>query len=496
MTDADAIEKDYYAILGLPQSATDEEIIRAYRALAGRYQRDSKTKNVSAARFRDIQVAYAVLSDSHRRRAYDEHRAKAGLNQKAALSWKIQQSQSTLCALYREQVLYFLIEIRPAPTTRGTRLPLNLGLVIDRSTSMQGARMEYVKEAAHQIIDGLHDDDALAVVTFSDWAEVVLPSQLGVNRAYAKAKISTMSASGGTEILRGIQAGLAEVEKHHGSRVTSHLILLTDGQTYGDEEDCVAEARLAGARRIGITAMGIGEDWNDTLLDEIANQSGGTSAYIASPGQVRTLLQQKVRGLGTVFAQGLTLEIRGVQEMRVESIYRTQPNLEPLTVTDGLVNLGTLQADAPLTIVLETNIAQKPPGEHRLMQLELTGDIPSLGRQGEKLRHNVDCTFLPTEPPPEPVPPPILSALSKATIYRMQERAWDALDSGDVKVATHQLEMIATRLFDLGETQLARAAMLEAGRIAQSGTPTAKGRKELKYGTRSLTIASRRESYD
>jgi len=78
----------------------------------------------------------------------------------------------------------------------------------------------------------------------------------------------------------------------------------------------------------------------------------------------------------------------------------------------------------------------------------------------------------------------------------MQERAWDALDSGDVKVATHQLEMIATRLFDLGETQLARAAMLEAGRIAQSGNPTAKGRKELKYGTRSLTIASRRESYD
>lgn len=62
--------------------------------------------------------------------------------------------------------------------------------------------------------------------------------------------------------------------------------------------------------------------------------------------------------------------------------------------------------------------------------------------------------------------------------------------------ATHQLEMMATRLFDLGETQLARAAMLEAGRIARGGAPTAKGRKELKYGTRSLTIASWSRSND
>jgi hypothetical protein len=94
------------------------------------------------------------------------------------------------------------------------------------------------------------------------------------------------------------------------------------------------------------------------------------------------------------------------------------------------------------------------------------------------------------------VQPSILSALSKITIYRMQERVWDTIEDGNVDDASHQLEMIATRLFDLGESRLARAAMLEAGRIAKGGSPTAKGRKELKYGTRSLTIASRRGSHD
>ena len=203
-----------------------------------------------------------------------------------------------------------------------------------------------------------------------------------------------------------------------------------------------------------------------------------------------------MRGLGSVFAQGLTLEFRCAEGVQVEGIYRTSPYLEHITWTGDKIELGSLQADTPVTIVAEVNVAQKPPGEHRLLQLELTGDVVALGHQGEKLRRDIRCTFTPAEPPSEPVPPVVLSVLSKVTIYRMQERAWDSLDSGDFKTATRQLERIATRLFDLGETQLARAAMLEAGRVSQGGTPTAKGRKKLKYGTRSLTIASRRESYD
>ena len=489
-------EQDYYAILGVPQSATDEEIKHVYREMARRYHPDSRTEQAPTTLFHGIQTAYAVLSDPARRRAYDRRRAEAGLSEEAAFSWEIYLSQSQFCSLHEEQVLYLVVEIWPTATVRGKRLPLNLCLVVDRSTSMQGARLEHVKQAAHQIIDELHDDDALAVVTFNDRAEVVLPSMTSIKRIQAKARVASIIASGGTEILQGIQVGIAEIEKHLGKPVTSHMILLTDGQTYGDEEGCLVEARLAGARRIGITAMGIGEDWNDTLLDEIATQSGGVSAYIASPGQVRTLLHQRVRGLGSVFAHGLTLESRCADGVQVETVYRASPHLERLPLADNAVNLGALQADAPLTIAVEVGIAQKPPGEHRILQLELTGDIPSLGRQRERLLRDIHCTFTPTEPPPEQVSPSILSVLSKVTIYRMQEQAWATLDSGDIRTATRQLERVATRLFSLGETQLARAAMLEAGRLSQGGTATAKGRKEIKYGTRSLTIASRRESYD
>jgi Ca-activated chloride channel family protein len=242
--------------------------------------------------------------------------------------------------------------------------------------------------------------------------------------------------------------------------------------------------------------MGIGEDWNDVLLDEVATHSGGTSAYIASPGQVRTLLQKRVRGLGTVFAQGLTLIPRFTEGVWLESAFRISPYLDRLKSEEGAIGLGALQADAPIAVVMEVGVSKRPPGEHRLMQLELEAEILSLNQKMEKLRRNVSVTFTPEETSPEAIQPVILSALTKITVYRMQERAWDTLDDGNVHEATRQLEMIATRLFDLGESRLARAAMLEAGRIAKGGAPTEKGRKELKYGTRGLTIASRRKSHD
>ena len=488
-------EKDYYAILGVPQSAADEEIKSAYRALARRYHPDSRAGGAPTELFHAVQAAYSVLKDPDSRSAYDRKRADLGLREEA-FSWEVLLSRDQLYAHHEEQAVYLLINIRPSPTTRGRRLPLNLCLVIDHSTSMQGTRLEHVKQAAHQIIDELYDDDALAVVAFSDRARVVLPSQMAVNRAQAKAKVSTIWASGGTEILQGVQTGLEELEKRHSDQCTSHLILLTDGQTYGDDEECIAEARQAGASRIGISAMGIGDDWNDALLDQMATQSGGISAYIASPSQVRTLLRQRVRGLGSVFAQGLTLEPHCDEGVWVEDIFRTSPYLERLTMANGTIHLGSLQADAPLTIVLSMGVSKKPIGEHRLLRFELTGDIPALGRREDRLYRDVSCVFSAVEPPSQPVPTPILRALSKAALYRMQERAWDALGSGDSSTATYQLEMMATRLFDLGEIQLAQAAILEAGRIAKGVTPTPKGRKELKYGTRSLTTASWSKSYD
>jgi len=490
------IDKDYYAILGVSISATQDEIQRAYHGLARRYHPDSREIDTPTALFHQVQEAYAVLSDPRSRRAYDRQREERGFSEKAPLTWDVILSREQLPAAHEEQVLYALVEIEPAATSQRDRLPLNLCLVIDRSTSMKGARLGHVKEAARQIADRLHPEDALAIVAFHDRAEVILPSQVDVISAKAGAKITALRAAGGTEILQGMRSGLDELNKHYGEDVISHLILLTDGRTYGDDEECIAEAEKAGRRGIGISAMGIGEDWNDVLLDAIASRSGGTSAYISSPTQVRTLLQNKVRSLGTVFATALSLEVRTADSVRVESAFMTSPHLKSLTLQGEMTKLGALEADAPMKILLEIGVERQSLGQHRLAQLELTADVPLLARRGEILRRDICCTFVDktTEPGEDQVPLAVLGALRKVTLYRMQEQAWAALDEGRIEQATRQLEMVATRLFDLGQDRLAQAAMLEAGRVARQGAPTAKGRKQIRYGTRSLHIEG--EAYD
>jgi hypothetical protein len=182
--------------------------------------------------------------------------------------------------------------------------------------------------------------------------------------------------------------------------------------------------------------------------------------------------------------------------VRLESAFLTAPDLKPLALSGGRIKLGSLEADTPMKILLEIGVGRRPVGEHRLLQLELNGDVPILARQGEMLRRDIRCLFIQNETGENEsdVPLGVVNALRRVTLYRMQEQAWTALDEGNVEQATRQLEMVATRLFDLGQKRLAEAAMLEAGHVATVGNATARGRKKIKYGTRSLNVGG--EAYD
>lgn len=479
-------ERDLYAALGVPLTATQEEIKRAYRNLARRFHPDSGTDEASAARFQEVQEAYQILSDPVQRRAYDRHRAERGFGVHSVLAWDVLSSREKLPAISEEQTFYLLVEIRPAGRTAIQRLPLNLCLVIDCSTSMQGDQLDYVKAAAHQIIDELEDQDVLGIVSFSDRASIMMPSQRLDDRMRAHARLSSIWASGGTEILQGLRTGLEQLRRFHRDDAISHLILLTDGRTYGDEDECIIEARRAGLERIGISALGIGEDWNDAFLDDLAHQAGGICSYISHPQQVRAVLREHVQSLGALLARDVRLTIRSTGDVRVEAAFRTAPYIERLGLHEDAVNLGALRAGAPIRVLLELVLGAMSAGLHRLLQLELTAEVPSM-RHRERLLFDLEREFV-VELPEEPVPVAIVNTLSRLSIFRMQEQAWKALESGKQEEARRRLEVIATRLLDMGEKELAHIALLEAGRVAQGGQVSEKGHKTIKYGTRSLGI--------
>jgi Ca-activated chloride channel family protein len=487
-------DNDLYAVLNVPFDATVDEIRHAYRQLARQVHPDMQDAQGTAMLFRQVQEAYEVLSDPNQRASYDRLRMEAGLSPKSIFQWKMQPSRTALSVGVDEQVVYLLFDIAAGQSDQARgRQALNLCLVLDRSTSMQGSRLEQTKAAAQRMIDSLAPDDALSIVTFSDKAEVVWPSQLLTDPIKTKAKVSAIQASGGTEILQGLLAGLVEIDKRRTQYAVNHLILLTDGQTYGDEDRCLNTAEEAAKRRIGISAMGIGEDWNDTLLDAIASRCGGVSQYIASTGEIQHFLRERLQGLSTVYADDVRLLLKPIDGTRLKSAFKLTPYIERIPLENETLSLGALQSDTTVSGIIELVVDAHDAGAHRLAQMELRGNIPSRQMDDARLRQDITFTFDPNANPNTPAPSHILSALAKVTIFQMQEGALNALEKGDVVGATHRLETMATRLLDMGEHQLARAALLEAGRLARSGNLSPAGRKAIKYGTRSLILASPKE---
>lgn len=485
------IDFDPYVILGVSPDASLDEIKEAHRRAVRRLHSDTNPHKGAVAQLQDINVAYKLLSEPDRREQYTQRQRRKKPREFDFLL-RVTPSKRSLAQLPEPQVVYMLVEVIPDPRAREQeeklqkQSRLNLTLVLDRSNSMNGVRLERVKVAAHQIIDQLNSDDIFSVVTFNDYADVIIPATSVQDRAALKAHISMMSANGGTEIFKGLTAGVEQNHQYLAPKLVNHVILLTDGNTYGDQERCVALAKKAADDGIIISAMGLGSDWNDKFLDEIATVSGGACEYIKSPGAVVRFLNDHVRSLVNVFVERLQLSVAPDADVRLETAFKLAPNSQPLSVDEAAIPLGNLQVNRITSVLLQFELpANLPEGFRSVARLIARGDI--LANDDPRFQALSDFSIgVARNAESEETPAPLLDALGKLTLYRLQERAQEALESGDVQEATRRLENLATRLLERGEDELAMQARAEAQQVAYTSSLSDKGRKALKFQTRYL----------
>ncbi len=479
--------RNLYAILGIPPEASSDDIREAYRLAARRFHPDANTNEGADLQFRDIAAAYEILGNPLQRSQYDSSIRKFK-NEPSYYTLRITPSKRVLNTLDEPQVYYLLLDIVPMRFEAHKRQAanLNLTLVLDRSTSMRGLRLDKVKIAAHQIIDQLTQEDILSVVTFSDRADTIIPARTVTDKISLRSMVSMMRAEGGTEIFHGLNAGLEQCSKHAGPRLVNHIILLTDGRTFGDEAQCLKLAEKAADQGIGISAMGIGEEWNDEFLDAIASRTGGTSTYINSPGAVVKFLNERVRSLGDTFVERMQLTIAPDADVKLESLFRLQPSPQPIEVHPQPIQLGSMEFNRTASILIQLQMPPSPKaGIRTVVRLDVTGDVIGSQRPGYKVLGDTSVEFA-ENPPPENPPLAILDALGKLTLYRMQQKAEESLTHGNVSEATRRLENLATRLLAAGQEDLAQMAIVEARRVSSTNMLSEEGRKTLKFGTRML----------
>ncbi len=484
---------DFYELLRLPRDATQEEIRRAYRQLVLRLHPDTNVHIGDTALFIDVQQAYEQLSDPQKRADYDR-RLPPESEILSPLSQKITYSQPVLVRLPEGQLLYSLLELRLHPDTDHllSSIPLNISLVVDCSTSMQGLRLDTVKLTAIDILRKLQPDDILSLVKFNDFAELLIaPGSLDDLKS-AEMKVQLLQAGGGTEIFKGLEMGFSQVSQFHSGQRVNHIILITDGRTYGDESYCEQLADQCSALGIGISALGIGNEWNDRFLDHITSKTGGICKYISDNTEIRNSILDEISRLGSSLTEQIIYNFQLAKNVVLSSVYRLQPDAAPIDPISPLV-IGPMPRLGTISLLFEFTVNEIPLNEtlFTLASGFINYEIP---RHKLKTRYVsrliFDCQvssslvrFLP--------PTSILNAITLLSIYHMQERAREEMMNGDLNSAARHMENLATHLLQKGERKLAQSVLDEVANIRNNQSFNEADEKRIKYGTRSLLLPAK-----
>jgi Ca-activated chloride channel family protein len=325
------------------------------------------------------------------------------------------------------------------------------------------------------------------VVAFSDRAEVLIPPTRASSLTKSDHRISLMQTGGGTEILQGLNVGIHQLRQTDSSYIR-HLILLTDGHTYGDDEGCIQLARDAAQESISISVLGIGNEWNDVLMDKIASLSGGETMYVSDARDLDRFLNQKLNEMEAIYARGLKFEFESEPGCQLRYAFRLLPGIGDLS-TESPIQLGDIHYRKSISILLEFMV---PPVAKEIERFVLAHgqikmEIPSRKMASSRIKldlyrpakNNVEA---------ETPPPVIVEAMAKLTLYRLQEKVRLEVSEGEIEKATRHLHYLATHLLSQGDRELAHSVLIEAEHVQQSRRLSGEGEKKIKYGTRALLL--------
>lgn len=289
------------------------------------------------------------------------------------------RADRTLVRATGASVRYLLASITTSPAPhRNTRLPVNVSFVLDRSGSMDGEnKLELAKEAVASAVRLLSAEDRFSIVVFDTQVDVLVPARLATAEAKAAARRAMQGVvpRSSTDLFGGWMHGCEQVAEFLSADAVSRALLLTDGQAnHGETNPAVLTHHAGELRRRGITtsAFGVGADFDERLLGDIAREGGGNFYFIQRAGQIPDLIASELgEALDVVVPQAkVSLALpRGVRAEVLNS-FRSRR-------TDGrsslVIEVGDLVSRQLLDIMVRVTFPHGEEGDRQVLSATLLG---------------------------------------------------------------------------------------------------------------------------
>ena len=364
------------------------------------------------------------------------------------------------------------------------RVPVNAVLILDRSGSMQGPKMERAKDAARALVAALGADDRLSVVEFSGAAHVALPSTAMTADAKdaALAAIEGLFAGGGTNMSSAFDVASAQLAAGHARGRVDKVFLASDGQANEGFFDRSTLMRIAARdfKDATLSTFGLGDDYDEDFLNALAAGSGGRARYIASPEVLPGAFRDELSRAASVVARNVRVRVSGVAGAGVERVLGYE-------VSDGWVRLPDFAAGEERRVLVKLSLPAGK-GETDLAAVQLSFE----DAQGEARRASASAsaTFTNESARLEEPAGPAAAYGAKAEMAEMASHALSLRESGRRDEAWAQLLSLHDVARKAGAAAPAEAAGLasvaesyerEVQQVDQPGGAASKKLKEKTF---------------
>jgi len=249
--------------------------------------------------------------------------------------------------------------------------PVNYIFVIDTSGSMSGEKLDTVKTAIRELFDNMKADDVLGIIEFNSQVKTVLkatPIKNIVRDEFVKI-ISSLTASGGTDINLGLKYGIDEISRHSGNHKVNQIFLFSDGNPTSGETNWIQirqniDAKIRESQDgLRLSTFGFGTDASRKELDKLAGISGGQNTFVIEPEDVKHTLRQELERRTHLAAINVQMQIEIESDISILHLYGHDLITDPIRRAAVLRDLGKTKdkikedygVEPPFDIVTEEN---------------------------------------------------------------------------------------------------------------------------------------------